>query len=451
MPAPEMFHRHRPWILFLALASVFVAALASIPGYFSADELQWLARARSAPTLAALPWVSFTDLSPFQYRPLTFNLWLLLAHLGGDRPWFSHAAFALAMVGIALLLRQLLLAFGVQSSRPWNAATLFLLLPTTVFSAGWVGTLADLLVAAIALAAMLLASHARARPMALAVHATIALLSTAVALLAKESALVLPLAWLLYAAVSDARREGIVAAAAASVAVATYLLLRMDPLLHPPSPVPYYAWQLSYLPRRVLDYLLFPLLPSVEEAHTVALRSVATQLGAGLLVLLWWRDCWQRARWRGLAVTAASLALIGPALLLPKASAHFALLAGVALAAGLAWLAPAPGRNTRWLHALLLLLLCWHDVNLLRRFHRDAAVQTALLDDAARILATPAGTHSLRLHAGSAEVAHVLARSASVPSWRGQPLQLHVVDGEPARSVDFVVQSDGRLRPATER
>lgn len=451
MPAPEMFHRNRPLLLFAALACVVVAALASIPGYFSADELQWLARARSAASVAALPFVPFTDPSPFQYRPLTFNLWLLLAHLGGERPWIPHTVFAFATLAIALLLRQLLLAFGVQSSRAWRGAMLFLLLPTTVFSAGWVGTLADLLVAAIALAAMLLASHARARPMALAVHAVIALLSTAAALLAKESALVLPLAWLLYAVASGARREGIVAAGAASVAVAAYLLLRMDPLLHPPNPDPYYAWQLSYLPQRALDYLLFPLLPSVEEAHTVALRSSATQLGAGLLLLLWWRDCWQRARWRGLALTAASLALIGPALLLPKASAHFALLAGLALAAGSALLAPASARSARWLHPLLLLLLCWHDVNLLRRFHRDAAVQTALLDDAARIMTTHAGAEPLRLRAGGAKVAHVLARSASVPAWRGQPLRLHVVAGEPARSGDFVVQADGRLRPATER
>lgn len=446
-----MFHRNRPLLLFLALACVLVAALASIPGYFSADELQWLARARSAASVAALPFVPFTDPSPFQYRPLTFNLWLLLAHAGGDRPGFVHAAFALATVGIALLLRQWLLALAVPASRAWGAATLFLLLPTTVFSAGWVGTLADLLVAAITLAALLLASRTRGHRRTLAAHATIALLSTAAALLAKESALVLPLAWLLYGAASGERRAGVVAGAAAAVAVLAYLVLRIDPLLHPATPDPYYAWQLSYLPRRVLDYLLFPLLPSVEEAHTVALRSIATQLGAGLLLLFWWRECWQRGRWGGLAPTAASLALIGPALLLPKASAHFALLAGLALCAGLALLAPAHPRSARWLHPLLLLLLGWHDLNLVRRFHRDAAVQTALLDDAARIMATRARDEPLRLRAASASVAHVLARSVSVPSWRGQSLQLRVVGDAPASSVDFVVQADGRLQPAAPR
>jgi len=49
------------------------------PGWFSHDEIEWLARA-DVPSWSALPWIGWLDLAPLQYRPLTFNLWLALAH-----------------------------------------------------------------------------------------------------------------------------------------------------------------------------------------------------------------------------------------------------------------------------------------------------------------------------------------------------------------------------------
>src|SRR6185312_634823 len=58
---------------FLLVACVLSLPLVWNPGYFSHDELQWLAFA-DQPTLAQIHWSAWVNLSPFQYRPLTFNL-----------------------------------------------------------------------------------------------------------------------------------------------------------------------------------------------------------------------------------------------------------------------------------------------------------------------------------------------------------------------------------------
>ena len=83
------------------------------PGYFSHDELQWWARA-DVPSWSALPWIPWLDLSPLQYRPLTFNLWLVLAHAfevpagasggGGRKLGCSWTLIAIVIVGIVLFV-----------------------------------------------------------------------------------------------------------------------------------------------------------------------------------------------------------------------------------------------------------------------------------------------------------------------------------------------------------
>lgn len=441
-----MLRSDRPQLLFFIVAMALALALGTIPGYYSHDELQWLGLAQTARSLTALPWVDFADLAPFQYRPLTFNLWLLLAYLGDERTEFMHGAFALLAVADALLLVALLRRCAVEVSRAWLGASLFLMLPSTVFTAGWVGTLADLLVATIALVALWLAQNERLRSDVW--PAPIAFGSTALALMAKESALVLPLLWLMIGLLRARPRAAAWGLAGASAAVLCYLALRADPLLHPAYVDPYYDWRLAYLPWRIADYLLFLPLPSVEEAHTILLRSVASLAAAALLIGLWLFGCWWRARWRGLAVVAVSLAAIGPALLLPKASAHFAYVAGLVLAAGCAWLPIARAQSLQYLNVLLLFLLGWHDVNLLRRFHRDAAVQTNLLDGA---LAAGADVRPLRLRAADPDVVHLLARSAHATQWRRRSLKLVVSAPDEDGAVDFLVLADGRLQPAGRR
>ena len=69
-------HSHAAWLAPVAVfALVLLAQLSLIlnPGYFSHDELQWAAFANDGHPVA------WTAIREFQYRPLTFNLWMWMS------------------------------------------------------------------------------------------------------------------------------------------------------------------------------------------------------------------------------------------------------------------------------------------------------------------------------------------------------------------------------------
>ena len=137
LPAPG------PWgVVLLALLVSLPLALA--PGYFSHDELQWAARAE---TLRHVPWWPAAD--QFQFRPLTFNLWMALS-----RALFAHPqAFHAVLVAWGALNAGLVCAIGrrfpiATPPAAWPAAIgalVFVLSPYAVYVHGWVGTIADLI------------------------------------------------------------------------------------------------------------------------------------------------------------------------------------------------------------------------------------------------------------------------------------------------------------------
>src|SRR5688572_15461639 len=181
------------WLL--AMLAQFL--IATNPGYFSHDELQWGVRADGP--LAQLPWMSWADMTIFQWRPLTFNAWLVVSHLLFDTPVAWHVLWVAIGSGIATMLASLLLRLGTTSRVARGAALAFALGPYAVFVHGWVATLADLLWVgiALALAHALVTFGAPGRPesrspRALVPIAIAAFAATALALTAKEAAVVIP-------------------------------------------------------------------------------------------------------------------------------------------------------------------------------------------------------------------------------------------------------------------
>ena len=138
------------------------------PGYLSFDELQWWARA-DVPAFADLPWRAWSDWRSFQYRPLTFNLWLVLAHALAAHAYAMHAAFVVLGTINALLLAACVRIFGAERNTAAVAAVAFVLSPYVAYTHGWTGTLADLLVlqfgllGTLALLAPNMRQHGRAR------------------------------------------------------------------------------------------------------------------------------------------------------------------------------------------------------------------------------------------------------------------------------------------------
>src|SRR5688572_10513165 len=266
------------WLL--AMLAQFL--IATNPGYFSHDELQWGVRADGP--LAQLPWMSWADMTIFQWRPLTFNAWLVISHLLFDTPIAWHVLWVAIGSGIATMLASLLLRLGTTSRVARGAALAFALGPYAVFVHGWVATLADLLWVGIALAlahALVTIRDAWDRPERrtagmLANVAIVSFAATALALLAKEAALAIPaliaLCWLLRP------RDAWLATAAggAVLAAALYVAVRLPALMAGDGGDGHHALAAGDMSRQWLAYHLFVPRPSTFEVTSLWKASTVT-------------------------------------------------------------------------------------------------------------------------------------------------------------------------------
>ncbi|MEG2942517.1 MAG: hypothetical protein RR969_13210, partial [Thermomonas sp.] len=110
------------------LACLLQLPLALNPGYYSHDELQWAAYAADG---VHVPWL---DVSAFQYRPLTFNLWMLLSRALFDTPMLFHAVLVIAGALNAALLFAVGRGFGMQARHAAVGALAFVLSPYSVYT-----------------------------------------------------------------------------------------------------------------------------------------------------------------------------------------------------------------------------------------------------------------------------------------------------------------------------
>lgn len=131
------------------------------------------------------------------YRPLQNFSFFADAQLGGMAAWpfHLHSILLFAAIGIALydLLRQLTL----PTRWAWGAALLYIVHPLFVSAVGWIPARGDLQLALLLFVSFsFFVRYTRTRK---AKHAVVCLMTWFFALLAKETAVVLPLIWLAYA------------------------------------------------------------------------------------------------------------------------------------------------------------------------------------------------------------------------------------------------------------
>lgn len=441
MPAsPDAPPRLRALPLLLALVALQWLLVAN-PGYFSHDELQWGARADVA-GWADLPWVSWTDVGTFQWRPLTFNLWLVVSNASFGWPQAMHLLWVAMGSAVALALGSLLLRVGASAAVARGAALLFALGPYAAYVHGWVGTLADLLWvgAAMALAHALVTLHVRgAAPV---VAAAVAFAFTALGLLAKEAALAIPallgLAWCL----QRGRPVGLAAVIGSGVAAVLYLALRFDTLMTP-AEASTYAISPGSAPRNWATYWLFPLRPAAFEATGTWLASAKhLAISSGLLLALVAAMARQAPRLALALVVGGSLAL-APALPLafPANQYGYGFWAWGVACLALAW--PALGRAGRGLVLFLALVTTWHGVNVQREMQRVGEKQAVFQPALVQALAAHDG--ELRLLTPARDEWIYRRLSHEVPAWRGAAIGDRVVWVDVAGEADFAVAEDGAL------
>lgn len=374
---------------FLAIAAcaaliALYLPLATNPGWFSHDELQWGEPAQVA-RFVDLPWVAWWDLHAFQWRPLTFNLWLVAAWALHATPPSMHLLWLALGAGVCALLYATLRGFGL--ARPGAAAAIaaFAANPFAVYVHGWTATLAELawVACALGLACVVL----RVRRESLAVPAVAGLAFASLALMAKEAALAIAPLLLLAWAVRGREPRWLAACIGAAIPTLAYLVSRLSMLLFDPRPFDGYAWSPAAIPLRWLEMQTWPFLVTSFELGGV-MRASSSRLGlaigvATLLALVAFRA----HRRLGIGFVIGGLLAIGPALVLlqpyPQYGYAWSALACACLAA--AW--PRVGTPSRATLLVALVLSSWHGFNVQREMRRVGELERAFtpsLRDAAR-------------------------------------------------------------------
>lgn len=383
-------------MLFAVLAALQLPLVLN-PGYFSHDELQWAARADAA-NWTALPWESWSDLGVFQYRPLTFNLWLLLSRAFFATPYLMHAVFvALGSVN-GLLLGRCIEAAGAPRRIAMAAAAIFVLSPYAVYVHGWVGTLADLLTLLAALTGFCLLQRAgRDSPPRVIAQGFLMIALTCAALLCKESAVVLPVALLPAAYRHPHPRKVLALVALAAVPVAAYLTLRLPVILTTTQGHESYAWAIRHVPNRLAEYFLFPFVPPLFEVSATLAKSgarlsaaaacVAAVLGA--LASLGWR-------WPCAWLASISL-LLAPVLILPASYAQYAYLASAAAIGIVAVAWPRAAKLPRLALAVAAVICTAHGIAVMARMRTVGLVQHRFHTDLTALLAQGANAPRIAL------------------------------------------------------
>ncbi len=445
----------------LALVIALVAAQAALwlnPGYFSHDELQWGARA-AVGHWRELPFESFSHWQNFQFRPLTFNLWLLLSHALFDTPRLFHAVFVALGICNALLLAGVLRGAGCRSALALGAALAFGLSPFATWVHGWVGCLADLLWVAALLAALRalqaispprsegpgtrwLASDA---PIRIVLAAFISAGATALGLLAKEAALSIPALLGMYALALRLPRAWLAASLGAGAVALAYLALRLDVLTAAPHGSTY-ALEWTAVPGSWLMYQVFPWALGVAEINVLTLASPPRLVLAGLLFVAFAAVLWRASPRLWLAWLAGGTLALAPVLAVPAPSNQYgygfmAVLCGVA---AMAW--RRVGRVEAGILMALALLSSLHGAQVQRHLlltGRLQAVFSPSLADAAR--AQPDG--DIRLWPEAPGQVFTYARlSHQIPSYRGVPLEPRVRMARSRDDATHLIDRSGTVR-----
>lgn len=443
-PAPRPALPDRPgpaawtWLALLAAAGLLLSwPLLRNPGYFSHDELQWAVFAADG---SASPW---RDTGAFQYRPLAFSVWMALSRPLFAAPMGFHLVLVAWGMTNAALLALLGRGFGLRRWPAALAALGFALGPFAAYVHGWVGCIADLLWLSCALLLGLAVQRARHAWQA----ALAAGLLTGAGLLAKEAALAIPpllaLGWWWQGRPRPWRAAWIAAAAVAAL----WLGWRWEALLHAPHAGAQYALSAWHVPRRWLEYQLFPpLLPAFEIGNS--LRRWPLALTAALLWLWVLVALWRAGRqWLALLLLGGVGALLPVLPLASSANQYgYGYSALVALVLAGAW--PRTSPAGRAAIALLATLTVLHGLLVMRQIQQVGRLQAAFSPALAAAVAAHGDGPPLRLRPGPGAPDWVFRRlTHQIPRYAGVAIGARVQLVEAEAPADFEIRRDGRLRP----
>lgn len=443
----EQISKGRIWLSFaFAVICVLVVQLPLIfnPGYLSHDEFQWayLAQRTGGGFFGNGLW---QDVFSFQYRPLTFSLWMMLSKHLFDHPEAFHAVLVLMGACNAGLLAVLLRGCGLPLQTALAGALVFALGPYAMHTHGWIGCIADLIWVGCTLAIGIVSQRER-----LAWAATAASVLTAVALMAKESAIVIPALLVLAWWFSARRKAWGVAAIASAVPVLIYLALRIKAILFAPAAAgSIYHWSFLSIPVRWTEYQLFPLMRDRLGAGDFLGQGLhGRHIWFAVVGWLFLAVALHRTGWRWLlAFVVGGAAALGPVLILAEAANQYgygfaAVTAGVC---ALAW--PHMKRAPRIVVTIVGVLCIWHGVVVMRSIH-DIGEKQSRFSPAMAAAVASTQQYPVRLRPQVEKDRWIYTRlTFDIPEYRGVPIGQRIVLADPGALSDYVILSDGSLQP----
>jgi hypothetical protein len=272
-------------------------------------------------------------------------------------------------------------------------------------------------------------------------------------LLAKESAIVLPVLWLVLATVRSGPRRAAALVAPAALVTAAYLAVRLQTLWFIDAGNEAYAWQLANIPARLAEYALFAWLPPLFEVgpsldkSALRLGFAALCLGAVVFALL-------RTNWRHAAtwVLLGTIAL-APVLVLGRSFDHYAYLASATVVGVAVYAWRDCARGARCLLLIAGAVASVHGVQIMLRMREVGAIEQRFHGDLVTALSRT--ERPLHISAARAADAWMVERwVGNVPSYRGVVLAGRVTIGSEApEAIALTMQPDGtlnRMPPAAQ-
>lgn len=429
-------------VLVFAAAVILQLPLIFNPGYFSHDELQWAVWS-GVSDFSKLPWLSWVDYQAYQYRPITFNLWLVVSYFLFDLPYLFHTFLVFWGALNAFLLFHIARRLQLSSLMAFGAVMVFVMSPFAMYVHGWVGTMADMLVMSCILAMILITM---CRPAFSLVLISVFLL-TCVALLSKESAVAIPAIFSVIWWFSSYKKQWLVATLVAGVMTVIYLTLRLPVLMQQPEQTHY---TLSYLspPIRWLEYQLYWVMPNLGEP--VALLDLGWKkivLFAGIIGVFWF-VLWQTHRKLALLFLLGSLATLSPVLPIASSSAQYGYLfaAWSVVVVALAWKYASVWRKRFFV--LMTCLSVLHGLVIVLMMHHVGQIQAVFSPALAEVFVNHRSDEPVLLGFSPRARQWIFRRlTHNIKSYQGIEIgdRIKLVEGEV--KPDFLIQADGDILP----
>ena len=440
----------RTLLLLLAVALIMQLPLILNPGYYSHDELQWASWSVGRPW-HEVPWAGFLDWATFQYRPLTFNVWMQLSRWFFETPYLMHAACVLIGTVNALLLHVWMRQLGASRRAAFIAALLWLLNPYAAHTHAWVGTLADSLWVLFALAGIVWVQHIASKDSARVQAAGIGLISALLALLCKEAALVIPAAYFVSWYCLGRRPHHLFAGIGSTLAVVLYLAVRLQPMIDGTQSAAAYSLDAPAPWARWAEYLIFPALLERFEPRALLASEFGKRYWLSIALISTMSIILLIRNWRlGMLWLLAPLAALVPVLPLSTSYGHYAYGASVAAALLLCLAAPIMGRLGSVVMIVWLTLTSFHGLQIVSKLQKAGHIQSALLDDI-DALRRQHPQQILRIRAALLKHQPIVMQSLFIiPSYRGIAWGEHVVPVlQEDASANYQMLEDGSLAPYT--